>query len=155
MNSSKVYFTGLRTKPGNSLLEKLSRLVSKAGFDQIDCENKFVAVKIHFGEPGNLSYIRPNYAAVIVKMIQERGGKPFLTDTNTLYRGKRANAVDHPNSAMKNGFNRIAVGCDIIIGDGLKGTEFREIPIHLKHCQKTKIGTTLADADIIISMTHF
>jgi len=155
MKTSKVYFTNLRTKPGNNLLDKLTRLALQSGFDKLNYEKQFVAIKIHFGEPGNLSYIRPNYAAAIVKLIQERGGKPFLTDTNTLYRGKRANAIDHLNSAMENGFNRIAVGCDVIIADGLKGTEFREIPVHLKHCKAPRIAAAIADADIIISLTHF
>ena len=125
MNRTKVYFTDLRAKPGKNLLDKLKKLVLKAGIKEIDFKEKFTALKIHFGEPGNLSYIRPNYVACIVKLIKELRGKPFLTDANTLYYGKRANAVDHLNTAMENGFNRIAVGCDVIIADGLKGTEYR------------------------------
>ena len=63
MEKSKVYFTNLRTKPGYNLLDKLQKLVVEAGIKNIDFKDKFVAIKIHFGEPGNLSYIRPNYAA--------------------------------------------------------------------------------------------
>lgn len=114
-----------------------------------------VALKIHFGEPGNLAYIRPNYAARVVKKVRAMGGMPFLTDANTLYYGRRANAVDHLEAAMENGFNRIAVGCDVIIADGLTGGEAREIPIHLKHVEKAKIGAVIADADVLISLTHF
>ncbi|MDR0815230.1 MAG: 4Fe-4S ferredoxin, partial [Bacteroidales bacterium] len=61
--TSKVYFTDLRTKPGRNLLDKLEILIKKAGIEKIDLKDKFTAVKIHFGEPGNLAYIRPNYAA--------------------------------------------------------------------------------------------
>ncbi|OGD13843.1 4Fe-4S ferredoxin [Candidatus Atribacteria bacterium RBG_19FT_COMBO_35_14] len=155
VNSAKVYFTDLRAKPGKNLLDKLKKLVLEAGIKEIGFKDKFTALKIHFGEPGNLSYIRPNYAACIVKLIKDFGGRPFLTDANTLYYGKRANAVDHLNTAMVNGFNRIGVGCDVIIADGLKGTEYREISIDQKHFQAPKIAAAIADADIIISLTHF
>lgn len=155
MNKSKVFFTNLRTKPGCNLLDKLQKLVVEAGMKNIDFKDKFVAIKIHFGEPGNLSYIRPNYAASIVKLIKELGGKPFLTDSNTLYAGRRSNAIDHIESAMENGFNPISVGCNVIIADGLKGGDYREIPINQKHCKTAKIGAAIADSDIIISMTHF
>lgn len=155
MEKSKVYFTDLRTEPGNSLLEKLKKLVLQAGMKDIDFTDKFTALKIHFGEAGNLAYIRPNYAASIVQLVKELGGIPFLTDANTLYLGKRANAVDHLNTAMENGFNRIAVGCDVIIADGLKGTEYRQILINKKHCKAPKIASAIADSDIIVSLTHF
>lgn len=155
MEKSKVYFTNMRTKPGVSLLKKLETLVKKAGISNIDFKNKFVAIKIHFGEPGNLAYIRPNYVSVISKIITEAGGKPFITDANTLYSGRRANAVDHLQAALENGFNVITTGCNVIIADGLKGTEFREIEINQKHCKSAKIGSAIADSDILISMNHF
>ncbi len=152
---AKVFFTDLRTKPGRSLLDKLEILVKKAGIEQIDFEEKFTAIKIHFGEPGNLSYIRPNYAARLVRFLQKKKAKVFLTDANTLYLGRRSNAVDHLESAMENGFNPIAVPCPVIIADGLKAIDYREIPIGTPYCKTAKIGSAIADADIIISMTHF
>ncbi len=152
---SKVYFTNLRTKPGRNLLDKLEVLIKKAGIEQIDFANKFVAVKIHFGEPGNLSYIRPNYAARLVSFLQKRNAKVFLTDANTLYSGRRSNAVDHLQSAMENGFNPIAIPCPVIIADGLKAIDYREIRIDGQYCKTAKIGTAIADADIVVSMTHF
>lgn len=87
MNTSKVYFTNLRTTPSSNLLDKMERLVKRAGIANIDFKNQFVAIKIHFGEPGNLAYIRPNYAARLVSLLRELGAKPFLTDCNTLYSG--------------------------------------------------------------------
>ena len=153
--ASKVYFTNMRTKPGNNLLDKLGGVIEKAGIGDLDLKDKMVALKIHFGEPGNLSYIRPNYVALIVDKIKKLGGKPFLTDCNTLYYGRRSNAVDHLEAAMENGFNRIAVGCDVIIADGLTGTDAKEIEINQRHVEWAKIGTVIADADVIISVTHF
>jgi uncharacterized Fe-S center protein len=155
MDSSKVYFCDLHTKAGSSLLVKTERLAKRAGIEKIDFKNQFVAVKIHFGEPGNLSFLRPNYAAVVVRLIQSLGGKPFLTDSNTLYSGGRSNAVDHLDAAMKNGFNPIAVPCNVIIADGLKGTDYREVALDGEYCKAPKIGAAVVDADIIVSLTHF
>lgn len=155
MEPSKVYFTNLRTTPSSNLLDKMERLVKKAGLTAIDFNRQFVAIKIHFGEPGNLAYIRPNYAARLAGYLRSLGAKPFLTDSNTLYSGGRSNAVDHLNSAMENGFNPISAQCQVIIADGLKGTDYREIEIDGEYCRAPKIGTAIADADIIISMNHF
>ena len=152
---SKVYFTNLRIKNGHSLLDKLETLVKEAGIEQIDFAGKFTAVKIHFGEPGNLAYIRPNYAARLVQFLQKKQAKVFLTDANTLYCGGRSNAVDHIQSAMENGFNPIAVPCPVIIADGLKAIDYREVSIDGEYCKTAKIGAAIVDADIIISMTHF
>lgn len=152
---SQVYFTDMRTRAGNNLFDKLDRLMERAGFLKLDLNEKMVALKIHFGEPGNLAYIRPNYAARIANKVKELGGKPFLTDCNTLYHGRRSNAVDHLEAAMENGFNRLSVGCDVIIADGLTGADAAEIAIDMKHVKTAKIGTVIAAADVIISINHF
>lgn len=155
MNKSKVYFTNLRTTPSSNLLDKMERLVKRAGITNIDFKNQFVAIKIHFGEPGNLAYIRPNYAARMATLLRSLGAKPFLTDCNTLYSGRRSNAVDHLESAMENGFNPISAKCEVIIADGLKGTDYREIEINGEYCKAPKIGAAIVDADIVLTMNHF
>ena len=157
MNKSKVYFTDFRTKyMGENLPQKLKRLMKTAGINKIDFSNKFVAIKMHFGELGNLSYLRPNYAKAVVDVVKELGGNPFLTDCNTLYPGSRKNAIEHLACAYENGFTPITVGCPVIIADGLKGTD--DIKVPLKDCPYTKeayIGRAIMDADIVISLTHF
>ena len=85
MKKAKVYYTDFRAKLGEGLPTKLQRLMKKAGISEIDMENKFVAIKMHFGELGNLSFLRPNYAKAVADVVKELGGKPFLTDCNTLY----------------------------------------------------------------------
>ena len=155
MEKAKVYFTDLRTHGTTSLLDKLERLVRKAGIESIDFKEKFVAIKIHFGEPGNLAYLRPNYAHRIVDIIRELGGKPFLTDCNTLYVGGRKNALDHMESAYANGYNPFSCGCHIIIADGLKGTDEALVDIDQQYVRQAKIGQAIMDADIFITMTHF
>lgn len=153
---SEVYFTSLRTRVGESLLDKMERLVRRAGIDKIDFKNKYVAIKMHFGELGNLAYIKPPYVARMVKIIKELGGKPFLTDCNTLYVGGRKNAIDHIESAYQNGFNPYNTGAHVIIADGLKGLDETLVPVpDGKYVKEAKIGRALMDADIVISMTHF
>ena len=155
MEKSKVYYTNLRTKPGQSLLKKLEKLIRTAGIETIDFERKFTAIKIHFGEPGNLAYLRPNYAKVVADVVKSLGGKPFLTDCNTLYVGRRKDALEHMDAAYENGFNPFTTGCQIIIADGLKGSNETLVPIQGEYVKEAKIGTVIMDADIIISLTHF
>ena len=95
MEASKVYYTDFRCPVGTSLLDKLRRLCIAAGIKDIDMDGKFVAIKMHFGELGNLAFLRPNYAKVVADLCKEQGGLPFLTDCNTLYPGSRKNALEH------------------------------------------------------------
>lgn len=157
MQPSKVYFTDFRTKAfGDGLPVKLKKLLKKAGIDKLDMEGKFVAIKLHFGELGNISYLRPNYAKAVADVVKEFGGKPFLTDCNTMYPGSRKNAIEHLYCAWENGFTPLTVGCPIIIGDGLKGTDDIEVPVEGgEYVKNAKIGRAIMDADIFISLSHF
>lgn len=157
MEKAKVYFTDFRTPYGGDTMPgKLKKLIRKAGIAQLNLEGQFVAIKIHFGELGNVSYLRPNYARAVVDVVKELGGKPFLTDCNTLYPGSRKNALEHLYCAWENGFTPLTVGCPILIGDGLKGTDDIEVPVQGgEYVKNAKIGRALMDADVIISMTHF
>ena len=153
---SKVYFADLRADVHENLQQKLTRLMKTAGMGDIDFRDKFVAIKLHFGEPGNLAFLRPNWARTVADFVKERGGKPFLTDCNTLYVGGRKNALDHMDSAMLNGFNPMTTGCQIIIGDGLKGSDEVEVPVvGGEYVKNAKIGRAVMDADVFISLTHF
>ncbi len=155
MANSKVYFTDMRALPGTNLLKKLEKLVRTAGIEQIDFKDKFTAIKIHFGEPGNLAYLRPNYAKVIVDVVKSLEGKPFLTDCNTLYVGRRKDALEHLEAAYENGYSPFSTGCHVIIADGLKGTDETIVPINGELVKEAKIGTAIMDADIFISLNHF
>lgn len=156
MEKAKVYFTNLHATSKMNLLQKLERLAIKAGIEQIDFKDKFTAIKIHFGEPGNLAFLRPNYAKVIVDLVKRLGGKVFLTDCNTLYVGRRKDALEHLEAAYENGYNPFTTGCQIIIGDGLKGTDEAYVPVPCgDYVKEAKIGRAIMDADIVISLTHF
>ena len=156
MPTSKVYFTDLRTQIGVSQLDKLEKLIRAAGIGDIDFDHKMTAIKIHFGEPGNLTYLRPNYAKRVADVIKSLGGLPFLTDCNTLYPGRRKNALEHIESAYENGFTPYSTGCQVIIADGLKGSDDIEVPVQGgEYVKAAKIGRAIMDADIFISLSHF
>ena len=156
MEASTVYYTDFRCPVGTSLTEKLRRLCLAAGIKNIDMDGKFVAIKMHFGELGNLAFLRPNYAKVVADLCKEQGGLPFLTDCNTLYPGSRKNALEHLTCAQTNGFWPMTTGCQILIGDGLRGTDEVEVPVpNGEYCKTAKIGRAIMDADIFISLTHF
>ena len=152
---AKVYFTDFRATGSENLLQKLKRLLKAAGIENINFNEKYAAIKIHFGEYGNLAFLRPNYARVVADYIKELGGKPFLTDCNTLYVGSRKNALDHLETAYINGFSPYQTGCHVIIGDGLKGTDETIVKIDGEYVKEAKIGHAIMDADIFISLTHF
>lgn len=156
MEASKVYFTDMRCKIGTSLLGKMDKLMLAAGIDQIEFQNAFVAIKIHFGEPGNLAFLRPNFAKTVADRVRALGGFPFLTDCNTLYVGRRNNALLHLDAAYENGFSPFSTGCQIIIADGLKGADEVEVPIKGGiHLTTAKIGRAIMEANIVISLNHF
>jgi uncharacterized Fe-S center protein len=155
-SASEVYFTSLRLGEGESLPKKLAKLVRRAGIESIDFDRKFTAIKLHFGETGNLAYLRPNYAKVLVDIVRAQGGRPFLTDCNTLYPGRRKNALEHLELAYEHGFSPFSTGCHVIIGDGVAGTDEALVPVpHGKYITEAKIGQAVMDADVFISLTHF
>ena len=157
MEKAKVYFTDFRTQAnGDGLPAKLKKLIRKAGIGDIDMDGKFVAIKMHFGELGNVSFLRPNYARAVVDVVKELGGKPFLTDCNTMYPGSRKNALEHLYCAWENGFSPLSAGCPILIGDGLKGTDDVCVPVcGGEYVKEAKIGRAVMDADVFISLSHF
>ena len=157
MAKSTVYFSDFRTKAfGDGLPVKLKKLIKAAGIGNIDFDGKFVAIKMHFGEAGNVSFLRPNYARAVVDVIKEMGGKPYLTDCNTMYPGSRKNGIEHLYCAWENGFTPITVNCPVIIADGVKGTDDIAVPVEGgEYVSEAMIGRAVMDADIFISLTHF
>ena len=145
--ASKVYFTTFRATPRENLPQKLARLVKKAGILDLDFENRYTAIKIHFGEPGNLAYLRPNYAKVIVDIIKDQGGRVFLTDCNTLYVGRRKNGLDHLEAAYENGYNPFTTGAHVVIADGIKGTDEVLVPIEGDYVLNNTVVKVVTDVN--------
>jgi uncharacterized Fe-S center protein len=152
---SKVYFTDMRTSHKENLFDKIAKLLTLAGLSETVAEGDLTAVKIHFGEKGNHTYLRPVFARRVVEEIKKLGALPFLTDSSTLYIGQRKEAVSALTSAIENGFGFACVGAPLIISDGLRGVTETEVAIDGKLLRKTYIGTEIVEADSIVAMTHF
>ncbi len=151
---SRVFFASV-DKSGKLPAGAVRRLFEAAGLSQCFKPRDTVALKIHFGESGNRNVWRPEQAREVAMAVRERGGVPFLTDANVLYKSKRHNAVEHLEVAHANGFSFESAGCPLIIADGLRGDDFVELPVPGgKHYKKAKIGAQIARADAVISLTH-
>lgn len=152
---SEVYFTRVGAPSADdSVLNRLKKLFDRAGAGSIIKEKETVAVKSHFGEEGNVSFVSPLYYRVIVDRIRDCGGNPFLTDTNTLYVGNRNNAVKHLNVALKHGFSFATVAAPLVIADGLTGTDFVEVEVNKKHVKKARIASAVYWANTMIVVSH-
>jgi uncharacterized Fe-S center protein len=153
--SATVWFTDFSARHGNGLLDKTAALLEKAGIGEKIGKKSLTAVKLHFGEKGNTSFVRPVFLRTVVERISAHGGKPFLTDTNTLYVGSRSNSVDHLRCAITNGFAFAVVDAPLVIADGLHGEYAVKVPIDGKIYREVAIGGEIANADAMVVVTHF
>jgi len=152
---SKVFFMNMRASFGENSFAKFNNLFKKLNLSEVITKNALVAIKLHFGELGNLAFISPVWVRELVKYIKKLGGNPFLTDTSTVYAGSRVNAVKHLQTAFANGFTYACVQAPIIIGDGLKGEAGVEITINKKHFKSITTSQVVQEADVLISLAHF
>lgn len=155
-NMSEVYFAGLRADgPSQNVPSKVRRLFERARLGSTFAEGDLVAIKTHFGEPGSTSFLRPQFVGAVVDMVRQGGGRPFLTDSNTLYLGGRSNAVDHLNAAVRHGYTYPVIDAPAIIADGLLGRDEVEVDVNLKHCRTVRFGTAAHQASSIMVVSHF
>lgn len=152
---SNVYLVDLRANNRRSLLDKVDSLIGRLDIKKRFSKGQLIAVKLHFGEKGNTSYIRPNFVRRVVERIRETGAKPFLTDANTLYVGQRGESVSHLITAIENGFDFAVVGAPLIIADGLRGESAITVNISGAHFQEVSIGSEFSTADGTVVLTHF
>ena len=152
---STVYFTDMATKQGNSLEHKFLKLLRKAGIEKLISPGDIVAIKVHVGERQNLGYLNHNYARLVAEEVKKAGGNPFLTDTNTLYTGGRHNGVDHAVTAVHHGYTYATTGAPFIPADGIRGTEYTDIPVNGKQFTSVKLASGILSADKIIFLSHF
>jgi uncharacterized Fe-S center protein len=137
------------------MIARAGALLERAGLRDAVAEGDLVAVKLHFGEQGSTGFVHPVFLREVVARVKSHGGKPFLTDANTLYRGQRANAVDHLACAIHNGFGFATVEAPIVIADGIDGRDAVDVPIEGgKHFQTVRIGAAAVHADAMIVVTH-
>ncbi len=153
--ASNVYCVRRDRIGKTSLLAATEHLFDRAGVKSCITQDDIVAIKLHFGERGNTAFIPPTYVRRVVDKIKHAGGKPFLTDSNTLYRGMRANAVDHTITAIENGFSYATVAAPIVIADGMSGKEYVEVRVDGRHFETVRVGAAAVHADTLVVLTHF
>jgi uncharacterized protein len=152
--SSDVHFLTCRSAGNKSVLEHLPALLEAVGLGFVE-PGHLVAVKVHVGHPGTTRFLRPQFVRVVVEALKRRGAKPFLTDSNTLYLGARANAVEHTVAAAEHGYDTFGTGAPFIAADGLTSKEAVETQVHLRHFKKVRYGAAAHHADSLVVLSHF
>jgi uncharacterized Fe-S center protein len=151
---SDVFFADARETYGKNLFNKTAKLLKKLNLRDMVNAGDTVAIKVHWGEKGNTGYISPQVARLVVDAVRDLGGKPFITDTNTLYRGTRRIAPDNIMTAIENGFAPSVVHAPVIVADGLYGHDFVEVPVKGKHFKSVKIAGGIHYAKAMIVISH-
>jgi uncharacterized Fe-S center protein len=152
--ASDVYFASSRCVGNRSVLEAVPLLMEEAGLEFVK-GGDLVAVKVHVGEPGATRFLRPQFAKAAVDVLKGKGAKPFLTDSNTLYRGHRDNAVNHMLAAAAHGFDSHGTGAPFIVADGLTSKELAEVTVDLNHFKVVRYGAAAHHARSIMVLSHF
>ena len=152
---SPVFFSDLKVESGKTLLDKLDILLDRVDLKGKIREKDLVAIKLHFGEKGNTAYVRPIFLRRVVDRVKQYKGKPFLTDTNTLYIGTRSEAVSHLTTASENGFTESVVNAPILIADGLRGNSTMKVRIDKPIFKTVSIANAIYMVDALITVTHF
>ena len=151
---SEVFFFPYDT--GRAFLRGLKALFSSIA--AVVSEGDSVAVKVHMGEYGGSTYLRPPLVRRVCDLIKEAGARPFVTDTTTLYPGRRFTARQYLATAAFNGFTEESMGVPIIIADGEQGYdgEWVDIPGRVSDCSldKVKVASEILNADSMIVLTH-
>ncbi len=152
---SKVFFCKiLKGDRDKDIGVKIKSLYQLSGLEKNLNKTDFLAIKIHFGESGTHGFINPFWLRPLINFIKEDVSHPFLTDTNTLYQGQRANSVDHLKLAAGHKFSLHNLGIPVIIGDGLMGRYYREIPVSGRYVKKAKIAGDIVECDGILGLAH-
>lgn len=155
MSASRVYLIDLAASAKENLLDKLLRALDQIGLPDMVYPGCLVAVKLHFGERGNTSFIRPVIVGHLVRRLRALRAEPFLTDTTTLYAGSRANAPSHIRTAVEHGFAYSVTGAPLVIADGLRGASSTAFPAEGPSIRTAYLAREIVEADALVSLAHF
>lgn len=154
VRTSRVHY--LRADGGtDSLAAGLDRLLDLSDVGLVVRRNEIAAVKMHFGESNETGHVRPHFIRRIVLWLARRGARPFVTDTNTLYRGSRSDSVAHLRTAAEHGFTQQALDAPVMIADGLHGTSETRLEGPGSLVGAAPFAAELVKSDSILSVAHF
>jgi hypothetical protein len=153
--ASEVFIARLSSAAGIAALpDAVGRLADAAGISQVVEQGLFYMLKVHFGERGNNTYVNPSFIRPIISRAKAAGGRVFVSDTNTLYVGSRANAVDHLTVAREHGFTFETLDAPVIIADGLLGESQSAVEVNLKHYRRLYIANDARASDGFLVVTN-
>lgn len=153
---SRVYFISTGSLDNQQVInQKLKYLIDESKVLGCIHKNDSVAFKLHFGEEGNTGFVRPQHVRVIADEAIGRGGHIFISDTNTLYRGRRLNSKDHLKLAYEHGFTKEITNANLIIPDDSLEKNVASVEINQKFIKLAKIARIFMDADALIAISHF
>ena len=138
----------------DSIVRKAAEVFEKAGMTAIAREDKSCAIKTHFGEPGDNSYLPPHFIQPFVDQLKEAGSKPVFVETSTLYSGQRSNAVDHFHTAVEHGFGYENTGCPVTFVDGMQGNYHVEVDVDLKHFDRVAVAGDFPLIPSVLVVSH-
>ena len=153
---ARVYLIRASRDEGDEAISDKARALFKAG-GFADCfrENDLTAVKVHVGEDGNTTYITAPCIKGLAQELLELKTRPFVTDTTTLYVGRRHNAVDHAALAAEHGFGLEGLAIPWIPPDGLSGTAAEAVQVNGEINKEVFIAQGIARCQSILSVAHF
>ncbi len=154
---SEVFFFNYRGA-AKSVHEGIEALFGKLPLTGFLRKDDLVAVKAHMGELGNVTYVRPGIVKKIVELVKTAGGRPFVTDTTTLYPQSRWTAVGYLQTAATNGFTGESMGAPVIIADGLLGYDITKKPVSRKvdgcNFDDVEVAQSIAESDAMVVVSH-
>jgi uncharacterized Fe-S center protein len=149
---TNVYFSPISSYSETKKISKIAKeLLKRIVKDEGIILEKRIPLKVHFGEKGNLTFIKSDNYEDIINYLKESGNEPFFIETNVLYRGQRTTRKNHVKLALKHGFNQIP----IVIADGNIGEDYEEVEIDLKNLNKCKIAKEISKQKQMIVLSHF
>lgn len=152
----KVYFIPVQNPVDDrAAADRLRDFIADRSLFEFIAEKDMTAVKTHFGEGAKTGHVRPLYLKMIGGLIKERKAQPFLTETQTLYKGNRTNAVSHLLHAHAQGYGHEHTGMPIIMADGLYGDEEMEVAIPGEIYKSVKIASAIVKASALVVVSHF
>lgn len=151
---STVHFAPARASSRRNAYARLAQLVAATEPAGRFSAGDLVAVKVHWGEPGNTAFVPSFFVREVVTGLKELGVRPFVTDSNTLYRGRRHDALANLEAARDNGFTAETLGCPVVVADGLRGTDYREVGVAGRHLSSARIAAAIVEADGMVVISH-
>ncbi len=155
-SSSKVWYAPVENGDDlQEVAERLSSVLNSFDLSGFISPGTTAQIKLHFGEEHNKGHVSPVLVRVLSHAVDACGGTSVISDTNTLYRGRRTNGADHLALAREHGFTDEATGGRVVVADEKGGYAVSEVPVHGRFVSLAKVLSLYVDAPVLIGLAHF